>query len=601
MPSKIPLNTWPTRWFRTVANKSDVFQRLIGLETEYALVVPSLPRGRPSRYGVYRDLVAALRRQLPTVPARHMKEGIFHAAGGAVWFETERPAVGGGLIEGATPECRSPRQALAWQRAQDEMLAQAADDAFGGAVRLVKNDRDAEGNIYGAQENYEATLATGWRLWMWRGALVLLLPIVLATWLCLWLLDRCVIGYALGATVVYLAAERLLARPEWLSHLLFGCDIKDLESDLPTGPVWLEGLLTFTTRVVTAPLAALLFAALWLTAFGRIRQQMTAFLVSRPLIGGAGTIDGAGNFQLADKAVAVNCVTGLGGFVRDRPILSLGHFYKVVNADARQVLGEFRQLFAARQRLQVALGDSNMADTAEYLRIGTTLLVLDCIEAGEMPRPPRIRRPIRALHAICADPTLAARVPVAGGGTASALELQRFYLEACRRFVERRPGAPAEARDLVARWEAVLDTLADDPQSLVGALDWVTKQFVLDKSARRASWEARKKIDIRYHELSPDGYFQRLRATGVVRDLLTRAEIEHARRNPPSGTPAAERGRYIREFAVDDDTVAANWRAIFLSPHDGPRRVIRLDRLVAGPAPAAGSSRRKTKRKDSNG
>lgn len=34
-------------------------------------------------------------------------------AGGA-WFETERPAVGGGLVEGSTPECRSPRQLLIW-------------------------------------------------------------------------------------------------------------------------------------------------------------------------------------------------------------------------------------------------------------------------------------------------------------------------------------------------------------------------------------------------------------------------------------------------------------------------------------------------------
>ena len=452
-----------------------------------------------------------------------------------------------------------------------------------------------------AQESYEATLAQGWRLAAWRAALVALFPLGLATWLILWLIDRGVILYALGATVVYLVAERLLARPQWLSHVLFGCDIKDLESDLPTGPAWLESVLSLTTRIVTAPLATLLFAALWLTAFTRIRKQMAAFLVSRPLTSGAGTIDDKGHFHLADKAPAINCVTGLGGFLRDRPMLSLGHFFKVVNADARSVLAEYRRLFAARQRLQIALGDSNMADTAEYLRVGTTLLVLDCIEAGELPRPPRIRRPIRALHAICADPTLAARVPLAGGGAASGLELQRFYLEACRRFLDRRPGAPPEARDLLHRWELVLDELADDPQSLVGSLDWVTKQFVLDKAARRASWEARKKIDIRYHELSSQGYFQRLRTTGIVSDLLSRAEIDHARRNPPAGTAAAARGRYIREFDMGDDTVAANWRAIFLTPTDGPHRIIRLDRVAPSPADASGPSRRKTQRKDTGG
>lgn len=589
-----------------MASKPDVFQRLIGLETEYALVVPPDSRSaRPSRYGLFRDVVAALRRKLPTVPARHMKEGVFHAAGGAVWFETERPAVGGGLIEGSTPECRSPRQLIAWQRAQDELLAESADEATGGTVRLLKNDRDAAGNVYGAQENYEMALAAGWRLWLWRAALIGLLPLVLATWLVLWLIDRAVIVYALAATVVYLIGERLLTRPEWLSRGLFGCDIKEIESETPTGPAWLEAILSWVTRIVTAPLAALMFAALWLTAFVQVRRQMLPFLISRSIVAGSGLVDDDGNFQLADKAPALNCVVGLGGFVGDRPLLSLGHFFKVVNADPGLVLGEYRRLLDSRQRLQIALGDSNMCETAEYLRVATTLLVLDCIEAGEMPRVPRVRRPIRALRTICADPALAARVPVASGWLrsqwASGLELQRFYLEACRRFLDRRPDAPQEAREVLHRWEGVLDALADDPQSLIGVLDWTTKQFVLDKSGRRASWEVRKKIDIRYHELSPQGYFERLRSTGIIRTLLSRAEIDHARRNPPAGTPAAVRGRYIREFGLEGDDVTANWRAVFLVSEDGGRRTVRLDSFQQPANEGSSAGRKKSRKGDSSG
>src|SRR5262245_7580541 len=208
---------------KSAANQQDVFQRLVGMETEYALVLPS-PGPRPAnRYRLFRELVAVLGSKIPCAPARNMKEGVFHAAGGAVWFETERPAVGGGLIEGSTPECQSPRQLLAWQRAQDELLAEAAAEAFGGSVALVKNDRDAAGNIYGAQENYEATLASGWRLAVWRIALVLLLPLAAVTWLALWMIEGFVALYALSATIVYLTGERLLPRPEWLARLLFGC------------------------------------------------------------------------------------------------------------------------------------------------------------------------------------------------------------------------------------------------------------------------------------------------------------------------------------------------------------------------------------------
>ena len=90
---------------------SPIFQRLIGLETEYALHIPGRASQEPgSRYGLYLQLRDAFKRLIPAVEARHLKEGVFHAGGGAVWFETERPADGGGLIEGATAECRGLRQ-----------------------------------------------------------------------------------------------------------------------------------------------------------------------------------------------------------------------------------------------------------------------------------------------------------------------------------------------------------------------------------------------------------------------------------------------------------------------------------------------------------
>lgn len=577
-----------------MANTPDVFQRLIGLETEYALFVPAAGQQLPSRYALFGAVLAALRKKIPCARARTMKEGAFHAAGGAVWFETERPALGGGLIEGATPECRTPRQLLAWQRAQDELLSEAAHNAFDGALRLIKNDRDAEGNIYGAQENYEARFAIGWQLVIWRAALVLMLPLAAVTWLILWTFDLFAAGYAVVATLIYLTAERFLPRPEWLARLLFGCSVRELATDVPTGPAWLEALLTAAARAVSAPLSVLLFAALWLTAFTRIRRELTPFLISRPIVGGSGMIDEQGNFQLADKAPAMTCLVGLGGWLGARPIYCLVNFLKPVFAESRLVWQQYRQLFSGRQRLQIALGDSNMAEAAEYLRVGTTLLVLDAIEAGEMPSVPRVRRPMRSLRAICSDPTLATRIPLAGGGSASALEIQRFYLEACRRFLDRRPDAPAEARDVLRRWEAVLDLLSDDPQGLVGTLDWITKQFVLDKAGRGAAWEVRKKIDIRYHELSPQGYFQRLRTTGIVLDLLERSEIEHARRNPPLGTPATIRGRYIREWAADDESIAANWQAIYLG-QGRECKIVRLDTFHTRP-PETPSNRKKSPR-----
>ena len=82
------------------------------------------------------------------MPARHFKEGVFLANGGAAWFETERVASGGGLFEGSTPECCSPRQLLVYQRAQDALFAaalasgenQEGANAFRAQIAIRRHD-----------------------------------------------------------------------------------------------------------------------------------------------------------------------------------------------------------------------------------------------------------------------------------------------------------------------------------------------------------------------------------------------------------------------------------------------------------------------------
>ena len=191
-----------------MANSVPILDRLIGLETEYA--IRFRPRegcdSPPSRFHLYQALIARVRQHVLTAPAKHFKEGVFLANGGAIWFEAERPAAGGGLIEGATPECRSPREVLRYQRAQDQLLGQCARLAdVHGDLSLVKNDRDSDGHVYGAQENYEALLGNGWSLFFWRVGLVLLLPLLLVTWLG--------IGLMIGGILIYLALAGLVYLP----------------------------------------------------------------------------------------------------------------------------------------------------------------------------------------------------------------------------------------------------------------------------------------------------------------------------------------------------------------------------------------------------
>jgi Pup amidohydrolase len=579
-----------------------IFDRLIGLETEYAIAPPGNP-GRadsfPSRLRCYRMLVAALGRKLPVVEAQHFKVGVFAANSSAVWFEAERFAVDTGLIEGATPECRGPFEAVLYQRAQDRLLAaSAAESAVPGGFTLLKNDRDAEGNVYGAQENYEATIATGWRLAAWRiGLVALLLPTVLA-WLGMFAIVLGTIGvFALLACVAWMARwtvgetkyEPWFVNPRWLAS-------NDIVSPLPE---WLERVMLVLFNVAIAPVLLPMTLLIYGTAFVPQRRALEAFLVSRVAIAGAGWLDEQDRFQLSDKGPAVNCRIGYGdGWLR-HPMFSFGHLLKSFVGEFPFSPRDFADLFRRRQRLQISIGDSNMAPFAELLRIATTTLVLDVVE-GEMAAStmdmadnglagaglgaawPQLARPVDSLHAICADPGLETRVALRDGRMVTALELQGWYCNRCAAWLARQPNVSNRVAWVVRQWRETLDLLEHDPASLAGRLDWVAKRRMLDGTRGVLSREARKKIDLRYHELSEDGYHQRLAAAGLVETpcghtWLNEAALDRAMRTPPPDSPATMRGHFIREFADGDETLRVNWKRVTIGA-GRDRRVIRLRR-----------------------
>ena len=130
-------------------------------------------------------------------------------------------------------------------------------------------------------------------------------------------------------------------------------------------------------------------------------------------------------------------------------------------------------------------------------------------------------------------------------------------------------------------------------------MDWVTKKYLLDQAGPGATWDEKKKIDIRYHELSPEGYHQVLVPAGMTTILITNEEIDRARRSAPPNSPATTRGHYIREFAHGDEPVRANWQHVVIG-HGWGAKVVRLARF-GRPTDAArrgSSSTRSTVRTD---
>lgn len=565
-----------------------MLDRLLGLETEYAIrFTPAPGSTRPDNDIIYDAVRRAVDGLVLTRRGDWAREQRFLENGGAIAYEFLPSAPDGGLVEGATPECCGPVECLLYQRAQDGLLAAALPAAeellrtegHVGSLGLLKNCRDAEGHIYGAQENYEVELACGPRLWLWRAGLAALIPLIaacaLASWisiavfLTLWLTAVAAIGLAS-------LTSRWVRQRDLLSTVLMSGGSRRFERVLGRVEYVLHG------HILWAPVLWPFLALFRLIAFRDVRRHALAFLLTRPVITGAGTVADDGSFGLSEKAPAIRRMVRLWVGQHDRAVFDGGNLCKPLLRMTYLDVRRFLRLFRRRQRMQLGLSDANMAQVSEYLKVGTTALVIDMAEAGALHGLPRLRHPLRALHAITADPSLQVRVAVIGAAPMRALDIQRAYLERARSFIEHAAVTSLDAVDLVRAWRRALDALEAlaahgevSRSHLVGQLDWVTKKYLLDTAGEGASLAARKKLDLKYHELGR-GYFARIEAEELAPCIWSAADIARAWHEPPTSATARARSRVIRNLGRRETAVKVSWDRIRIGNPIGGT-VIQLD------------------------
>ncbi len=537
--------------------------RLLGLETEYAIgVSPRDGPAGPNNSEVYTAMREAIEARVPTRPGERVLRQIFVVNGGSFSYESLPWARDMGLLEGATAECRSPGAALLYQRAQDALLVQALPDAerrlaAGGRsveLSLRKNCVDAEGNVYGAQENYEAELARGPALWAWRVGVASLLPLAAVSVLGTWAVALLGIVLAFVLLVpfgVLGSVSERVARLPLHRELFSNRETHVLERKMGRTLAAVERVLWFPT----------LLPFFWLSAalgFGRVRRAALPFLVTRPVLTGTGTLDAQGRLGLSEKGPHICRASRRSVVSEDRAIWDNGNLCKSVMGLAMFRGHRFASLFARRQRFQLGLSDSNVTQVAELLKLGTTTLVLDMAEAGVLDDLPPLRRPVEALHAVVADPQLRAEIEWAGRRQ-RAIEVQRCYWERARTFVRDSATPSMEAAEIVELWGRTLDGLERDPASQVGRVDWVTKRFLLETAGAGESWAVRKTIDLTMHQLGPRGTLAGLEAAELAPRLVSQPEVEQAIGEPPPDSPAQRRSRLIRELAEVDQEVTVYW------------------------------------------
>ncbi len=294
------------------------------------------------------------------------------------------------------------------------------------------------------------------------------------------------------------------------------------------------------------------------TPFADIVRDLTPFFVSRQIFTGAGKLgleaqwDDRGRhvFQLTQRADFFETEVGLETTLK-RPIINTRD---EPHADPERY-----------RRLHVIVGDANLCEVATFLKVGTTSIVLKMIEDGFLPDFSLVN-PVAAIHDVSRDVSLSAQVVLTDGRRMTALQLQTEYLELARKYVDREDDT-AENREVLDRWEAVLQGLGDDPGSLSAQLDWVAKLRVLEGFRERDGlpWSDPKlrAIDLQYHDVRRDrGLYHRLERSGKVERLTTDDQVHRAVMEPPNDTRAYFRGRCIAKFP--DAIAAASWDSLIL-------------------------------------
>ncbi|MFN3338824.1 MAG: depupylase/deamidase Dop [Dietzia sp.] len=303
--------------------------------------------------------------------------------------------------------------------------------------------------------------------------------------------------------------------------------------------------------------------------FDALTMSLAPHLLSRQVYCGAGRV-GIGQygeetgFQISQRADYIEVLTGLETTLR-RGIIN--------TRDEPHAPDE------TWRRLHVIIGDANMSELATYLKIGTTCLVLDAIEAGIDFADLVPVDPVEAVHTISHDPTLTATVELPDGRALTGTALQREILARVSALIGDGAGRPAWAVEVLAEWREILDALEQNPMACADRLDWPAKLRLLEGFRTRDSlgWDHARLalIDVQYHDIDPDrGLYNRLVAKGAMRRMVTETQVEAAVTTPPESTRAWARGRFLAELG--DRVHAAGWDHVVVVDSRGDHRHVDL-------------------------
>ncbi|MEO5724758.1 MAG: depupylase/deamidase Dop [Ilumatobacteraceae bacterium] len=313
--------------------------------------------------------------------------------------------------------------------------------------------------------------------------------------------------------------------------------------------------------------------------FAQIVAQITPHFVTRQVVIGAGKVGcelpGVPTsdipFQISQRADFFEEEVGLETTLK-RPIVNTRD---EPHCDA-----------AKYRRLHVIVGDANMSESATFVKVGATAIVLAMIEDDVLGDDLLLANPVGAIRQVSHDPSLTRTILLRNGRRATAIELQWALLERARKYEHSHGLASVDAdvgAEVLAMWETMLTGLEHDPDSVAHLIDWVAKRRIVDGYAQRHDLRADdarlKAIDLQYHDMRPE---RCLAARAGLATVVTVNEARTAMTEPPATTRAYFRGKCLAKWP--DDIVAANWDSLVFDVGREPLRRVPMMEPLRGTA-----------------
>lgn len=317
--------------------------------------------------------------------------------------------------------------------------------------------------------------------------------------------------------------------------------------------------------------------------FEELVELLVPFLITRQVLCGAGQV-GIGQegeepgFQISQRADFMQRVMALDTTAR-RPLVNTRD---EPHADTKKY-----------RRLHLIIGDANTFDYSTYIKVGSTSAVLALAEeifAQELPGISNIARqlgelavadPVREVKLISRNVSLDHQVQLASGELLTSLDIQRRYAALTREVLQLRASVDgqdldADTAETLDYWDNLLQRLATDPSSCATEVEWLGKYQVLEglRTRHGLSWGSDRiaAANIQWSDIREDrGLSARLRAAGMVRELITDAEAHQAVDAPPEDTRAWFRGRCVEKFGRM--IPAAGWASIVIDTGTAQHRV----------------------------